>query len=242
MTRSIHATTASGDAVTLDAAAKPASRGRTLAQLEHNAMQALGLVRATLAALQGVAAPIDRAGLLLSHTRGVLDASIRPELKRLFGEIGDGVRSAAHGGQLLLCGQTVAFALDDPWQESSGPVCIELPELWESALGSSGLATLELHNASNALIVMQRVSGLQALVQQSRKRLTAEHQRLGAVLGRLHGGRVRDATLTAARADEGFVDLIGRVRDHVLGSGSVALRVQGAPSTRAAWLVEACEK
>jgi hypothetical protein len=32
------------------------------------------------------------------------------------------------------------------------------------------------------------------------------------------------------------------VRDRVLGSGSAALRVQGAPSTRAAWLVEACEK
>jgi hypothetical protein len=89
---------------------------------------------------------------------------------------------------------------------------------------------------------MQRVSGMQSLVQDSIKHLSAEHQRLGAVLGRLHRGRVRDTTLTAARADEGFVDLIGRVRDHVLGSGSTALRVQGAPSTRAAWLVEACEK
>jgi hypothetical protein len=242
MTRSIHATTASGDAVTLEAGAKPAARGRTLAQLEHNAMQALGLVRATITALQGVAAQIERAVLLLSHTRGVVDSSIRPELKRVFNEIGDRVRSAAHGGQLLLCGQTVAFALDDPWQESSGAVCIELPELWEAALGGSGLATLELQNARNALTVMQRLSALQSLVQESMKRFGVEHQRLGAVLGRLHRGRVRDATLTAARADEGFVDLIGRVRDHVLGSGTTALRVQGAPSTRAAWLVEACER
>jgi hypothetical protein len=86
------------------------------------------------------------------------------------------------------------------------------------------------------------VSALQAQVQLARKQLTAANQQLGAVLGRLHRGRIHDATLTAARADEGFVDLIGRVRDHVLDSGSVALRVQGAPSTRAAWLVEAYEK
>jgi hypothetical protein len=189
-----------------------------------------------------VAAQLDRAGLLLSHTRGVVEAAIRPELKRVFTEIGDRVRVAAHGGQPLLRGETVAFALDDPWQESSGPVCIELPELWESTLGSNSLATLELQGAANALTVMQRVSALQALVQQSIKRLAGERQRLGAVLGRLHRGRLRDQQLTAARADEGFVALRGRVRDRVLGSGSAALRVQGAPSTRAAWLVEACEK
>src|ERR1700753_3589557 len=78
MTRSIHATTASGDAVTLGAGATLASHGRTLAHLEHNAMQALGLVRATLVALQGVGAQLDRASLLLSHPRGVIDFAIRP--------------------------------------------------------------------------------------------------------------------------------------------------------------------
>jgi hypothetical protein len=69
MSRAIHETTPSGDEVTLEANAQLCARGRTVAQVEHNAMQALDLVRATLAALSGVTPALDRFALLLSSHR-----------------------------------------------------------------------------------------------------------------------------------------------------------------------------
>src|SRR5262245_42490957 len=133
MTRAIHATTASGDAITLEAAAELGARGRTTAQLEHNAMQALGLVRASAHALQDVAQLLDRAMLLLASSRAVVDPTVRPELRRVFTQIADVVRTAHHAGQPLLRGSSVVYALEDPWQETSEPAHIDLPDLHECA-------------------------------------------------------------------------------------------------------------
>ena len=95
MNRSIHATTASGDAVTLEACTQTASRERTLAQVEHNAMQALGLVRAGLHALEPMFHGLDRIALLLSNSRGVVDPTVKPELKRVFSDLAQHVSVAA---------------------------------------------------------------------------------------------------------------------------------------------------
>jgi hypothetical protein len=42
--------------------------------------------------------------------------------------------------------------------------------------------------------------------------------------------------------NDDFDRLAERLRDQVLRAGASALRVQGAPSTRAAWLVEGFEE
>jgi hypothetical protein len=235
MTRAVHATTASGDAITLEASAELGARGRTTAQLEHNAMQALGLARASSHALQEAAQLLERAGLLLASSRVVVDPTIRPELRRVFTLLAERVSTASHAGQLLLRGGTVVYALEDPWQETSELASIDLPDLNESA----ELVSLELNNAS---LVNQRTSAFQAEVRKDQKRFAALSKSLCGALEKLHRGRTKNPHATARVQDDGFVALIGRVRDHVLDSGSSALQVQGAPSTRAAWLVEALEK
>lgn len=235
MTRAVHATTASGDAITLEASAELSARGRTTAQLEHNAMQALGLARACSHALQEVMQLLDRVALLLASSRGVVDPTVRPELRRVFTQLSEHVQASNHAGQALLCGGTVVYALEDPWQETSEQVQIDLPDLSDSA----ALASLELNSA---VIVNQRTSAAQALLRKEQKRFAALSKSLCGALEKLHRGRAKNPQAPARVQDEGFVALIGRVRDHVLDSGSAALQVQGAPSTRAAWLVEALEK
>ena len=153
MSRSIHATTASGDAVTLETCTQSASRDRTLAQVEHNAMQALALVRAGLHALEPMFRGLDRIALLLSHSRGVVEATVKPELKRVLSDLINHVSVAAWSGEALLRGGARAFALEDPWNETGQPLTVELPDLSESV---RTLAQLDLNGAANALALSQR--------------------------------------------------------------------------------------
>ncbi|MET0388572.1 MAG: hypothetical protein ABW321_21555 [Polyangiales bacterium] len=242
MTRSVHTTTASGDAITLAPGAHATAQsrtGRTVAQLEHNAMLALALVRATLHALERVATGTDRAALLLSNSRSLVDPAVKPELRRLFGELTDVVHSALWNGEPLLCGGGSAFAIDDPWREGSEPLCVELPDLQHT---TQALVAVDLAGSTNALIVGQRNGALHSEVRHAQKRLGSTADQLRELLTMPRRAGHEAAPEPPARsqraADEGFVSLIGRVRDHVLHAGSSALRVQGAPSTRAAWLIE----
>jgi hypothetical protein len=240
MTRATHATTASGDAVTLEASAEQGARGRSLAQLEHNAMQALGLVRAALVAVQAVGHNLDRASLMLSRSQGAIDPGLKPELKRVIASVTQQVNTASHAGHSLLDGNAVAFALDDPWLEASEPLGIDLPDLTQSVLGKGGLSELDLIGTTSVNIAVQRIHAAQSAVREGQRSLSQSAQALSAVLARLHEARGRSAE--PRNQDDGFIAMIGRVRDQVLRSGSVALRVQGAPSTRAAWLVEASDE
>ncbi|MEY4581331.1 MAG: hypothetical protein RL701_6034 [Pseudomonadota bacterium] len=243
MTRAIQTTTASGDAITLEASATPPTRGRMVAQLEHNAMQALALVRTTLAALQRVVQCCDRANLLLSRSRGVVEPAIKPELRRTFGELAELVNGTQFGGEPVLTGGTCPFALEDPWNETGEPFAIELPDLHES---TQALAAVDLNGAANALQLGQRTNALLGEVRVAQKQLGAAVVRLNQVLfsqrrGAEVPGADRSALVTAKRdrqQDENFVSMIGRVRDRVLTSGGAALLVQGGLSARATSLLE----
>jgi hypothetical protein len=207
-----------------------------VAQLEHNAMQALALVRAAHNALAEVARVADRAALLLSHSRGLVEAAVKPELQRVFAAIVGQVQAAAVNGEPLLQGGAQAFALDDPWQPASEPLCVELPDL---RLAADALAAVDLSGGANALTVSQRNTVLLGEVRLAQKQLTATAKRLVEQLGKQRRDGDGAPLPSARRAqDEGFVSMIGRVRDHVLHAGDAALRVQGPPTTRAAWLVE----
>jgi hypothetical protein len=239
MSRVIQKTTASGDAISLGASHRSAVPGRSVAQLEHNGMQALSLVRATLNALVALTRYSDRITLLLTHSRGLVDVTIKPELKRVFGEIADHVNTAALHGEPLLCGGASAYALGDPWHETSEPFCIELPDLRHAA---QALTSIDLLGGTNALALGKRNEELLGELRHTQKQLTLAAHRLSEVLANARRERNASEPPPPRRnQDEGFVSLIGRVRDQVLHAGGAALRVQGAPSTRAAWLVEGPE-
>ena len=240
---SIPALTPAGDAVTLEASGdgstRDGSRGRLLAQLEHNAMLALGLVRAGMLALQGVARQLERATHLLSRHHGVIEANAAEELRRVFSELIQHVRTASHDGHLLLEGAVVPFALDDAWQESSEPLLVELPDLSPSVLDSGGLHELELNTRMAVLPVLQRLNAVRSEQQQGLASLQRAAQQLNVVLSRLHKSRAHHSR---AQATDNFNQLAERLRDHVLRAGGSALRVQGQPSTRAAGLVQGLEE
>jgi hypothetical protein len=216
-----------------------------LAQLEHNAMQALALVRATLGALERVVQGCDRASLLLSGSRGVVEPNIKPELRRTFGELAVLVNSSQFDGEPVLTGGSFPFALEDPWHETSDPFAIELPDLNEP---TQALAVIDLNGAANALQLSQRNNVLLGEARIAQKRLSATVERLHQVLfsqrrgDAANGDRAALSALVAAKRDrlqdESFVSMIGRVRDHVLTSGGAALLVQGTLSARVTSLLE----
>lgn len=237
MSRSIHATTGSGDAVTLETCTQTASRERTVAQVEHNAMQALALVRAALRALEPVFQALDRIALLLSHSRGVVEAAVKPELKRVLIELAEHVSTAAWSGEPLLRGGARAFALDDPWNdETKQPLTIELPDLAEAV---RALSQLDLIGAANALAYGQRNAAAQQEVRRTQRHLQQLAKQLADVLARRRRSAARSSqTISKRGPDDVFVTMVSHVRDHVLAAGPEALRVQGSPTTRAASLVE----
>ena len=104
----IPATTASGDAVILEATPEPqardGTRGRLLAQLEHNAMAALGLVRAGVSGLQSVSRLLDRAAQMLAQNKIVVDPAKARELQRAFTELVEHVQTRAYAEHALLQG------------------------------------------------------------------------------------------------------------------------------------------
>jgi hypothetical protein len=223
MNRALHATTPGGDEVTLEANAQLATRGRTVAQVEHNAMQALDLVRATLTALTEVSELTDRLSLLLSHGHGMPEATVAPELQRVIAQLGELIHGATTREDPLLCGGGATFAVEDPQIDSSTPLRIELPDL-EPAF--SEVADVVSPAAVKALL---------GQVHAARKQLTATSQRLSGVLASQRPPR----PVFPRVADDGFVALTQSVRESVLHAGDDALRVQGSPSARATWLIEA---
>jgi hypothetical protein len=237
-------TTASGDAVSVEApaegAAPSSSRGRLLAQFEHNAMLALGLVRAGLLALQGVTGLLERATQLLSRHHGVLEPGAANSLRRVFDELAQHVQNASHDGHSLLTGVSVAFALDDPWQAASEPLHIALPDLSSSVLGEAGVQELQLGARTTVAPILQRLNAVRSALQQGQVSMQQAGEQLSVVLTRLDANRVKSAP--GPEAADTFDRLAEQVRDHVLRAGASALRVQGAPSTRAAWLVEGFEE
>jgi hypothetical protein len=244
MPRSITpATTASGDAVILEATPEPhardGTRGRVLAQLEHNAMAALGLVRAAVSSLQSVSRLVDRAAQMIAQNQVVLDANKTREVQRVFRELIEHVQTSAYAEHELLQGATVSFALDDPWLEASELLFVQLPDLRPSVLGAEGVASTDFGPLPSAAHIMHRINGVRTAVAQGHVSLQRAVRRLNVVVVRLNANRGK-STPVPASPDE-FQRFIGRVRDHVLRSGASALRVQGTPSTRAASLVEGAE-
>jgi hypothetical protein len=236
MSRSIHPTTASVDAVTLETCTQTASRERTVAQVEHNAMLALAMVRAALGALEPVFQGLDRISLLLLHSRGLVEASIKPELKRVLVELANHVSAAAWSGEPLLQGGTRAFALDDPWNETGQPLTIALPELDEAV---HALSELDLGGAANALALGQRNAAALQEVRKTQRQLQQLAKQLADVLAKRRRSAARSSqTISKRGPDDVFVTMVSLVRDHVLAAGPEALRVQGSPTTRAAYLVE----
>lgn len=229
----IHATTTpSGDEVTLEVTAQVRTRPRALAQVEHNAMQALDLVRSTLTALSEVTRSLDRAALLLSHSHGGTETAVWPELARVIEQLGTQIESAELHGEPILQGGQAAFALRDPSDELTEPVQVELPNL------SHDWRELAAHAADGAAQLTERHAVLSRHVQAARRRLANQAKRLSEVLSAER--RQAPAPAAARRLDdERFVAMTQQVRDSVLHAGDAALLVQGTPSTRAAWLVEA---
>jgi hypothetical protein len=231
MSRATHATTPSGDEVTLEANAQLAARERTVAQVEHNAMQALDLVRATLHALGELTGPLDRLAALLSHSRSVPLSTISPELQRLIEQLGASIHAAALREDPLLTGGGASFVVENPQDSSSAPLQIELPDL---SGAYAELAELDIATSTHALITLKQVH-LASTVQAAKKQFTGLAQRLTRLLGSQRPPR----PLMPRAEDEGFVAMIQTVRQHVLHAGDAALRVQGSPSSRATWLIEA---
>lgn len=230
MSRAVHATTPSGDEVTLEANAQLCARGRTVAQVEHNAMQALDMVRATLAALSGITPLLDRLALLLSNARTVPMATLVPELQRVIEQLGRAIHAASLRDDPLLSGGSASFAVDDPRDDASTPLVIDLPDL---ASAFAELASLNLQTAGPTQLTTKQVQ-LTSRVQAARKQLTATAQRLSAVLASQRPTRQKPPRAE----DDGFVELIQNVRQSVLHAGDTALRVQGSPTARATWLIE----
>jgi hypothetical protein len=230
MSRVIHATTPSGDEVTLEASGQLCARGRTVAQVEHNAMQALGLVRATLAALSDVTPVLDRVALLLAHSRGSAMSALVPELRRVTAQLGKTIHAAALRDDPLLVGGSATFAIDDPHDLSSTPLRIELPDL-RSAFAE--LAELDLHATNHALLTAKQVH-LTSQVESAKQRLGEAAQRVSSALASQRPPRQKPPRAE----DEGFVAMIQSVRESVLHAGDAALRVQGNLSARATWLIE----
>lgn len=236
MNPAIHATAPSGDEVTLEANAQLGARGRTVAQVEQNAMHALNLVRAALIGLDQVTKGLDRAALLLAHNHQAIDPAVRPELRRTLEQLGEHLRGATLHGEPLLQGGSTSFALQEPGDDISEPLIVELPAL-EAAF--SELVEAELSGGSHAW-VSQRHETLASEVQLARRQLEQQAARLGEVLA--HRRRIHAPAAQRRAEDEGFIAMIQQVRDDVLHAGEAALLVQGSPSVRAAWLVEAIER
>jgi len=230
MSRAIHATTPSGDEVTLEANAQQCLRGRTVAQVEHNAMQALDLVRATLAALSGLAPVLDRLALLLSNSRGIAAGALASELQRMIDQLGQTIHGAALRDDPLLSGGSAKFLIDDPQDQTSIPLEIDLPDL-SSAFAE--LAALDLATTTVAQLTAKQTQ-LTGQALTAKKRLSDLAQRLSGVLANQRPSREKPPRAE----DEGFVAMIQNVRQRVLHAGDAALRVQGSPSARATWLIE----
>jgi hypothetical protein len=229
MSRAIHETTPSGDEVTLEANAQLSTRERKVAHVEHNAMQALDLVRAALAALSDVTPALDRLALLVSNDRGTAMSALAPELQRVIEQLGQTIRTAALRDDPLLRGGSATFVVEDPHDQFSTPLQIDLPDL---AAAFAELAEVDLQQMPGALLATKQAH-LTGQVQQARKQLTSTSQRLGRVLASQRPPRQK---LPRAE-DESFVAMIQSVRESVLHAGDTALRVQGSLSARATWLI-----
>ena len=153
MSRAIHETTPSGDEVTLEANAQLCTRERTVAQVEHNAMQALDLVRAALAALREVTPPLDRLALLVSNSRSAAASTLAPELQRVIEQLGQNIHTAALRDDPLLTGGSATFAVDDPQDQSSTPLRIDLPDL---SAAFSELAEVDLQETAWGLLATRQ--------------------------------------------------------------------------------------
>ena len=239
---SIPVLTDAGDAVTLHAgsdANREGGHGRLLAQLEHNAMLALGLVRAGAFALQAVSRLMERATHLLSRHHGVLEAQVAHDLRRVFSDLIQYVQTAQHAGQPLLTGAIAQFALDDAWRQTSEPLQIKLPDLTHSVLSDTGIHGLELDSRMVVLPVLQALNTVRGDIQTGHASLQNATQQLNVVLTRLYESRAKHPP---AKAAHDFQQLAVHVRDHVLRAGGAALRVQGPPTERATGLVEGLEE
>jgi hypothetical protein len=229
--------------VILEAASEPSprdgTRGRVLAQLEHNAMLALGLVRAGSHALQGATRLLERSAQIVSPNQVVLEPTRARDLRRGFEELIEHVKSSVYGEHPLLQGACVSFALDDPWLEASELLFVQLPDLCESVLSDEGITGVNFEPLTHASYVAHRINGVRNAIAQGHVSLQHAVRRLNVVVLRLNANRGKNPATQASPDD--FQRLTGRVRDHVLRSGASALRVQGTPSTRAASLVEGAE-
>jgi hypothetical protein len=237
MSRPTHATTPSGDEVTLEANAQVGVQPRSVAQVEHNAMQALDLVRAALTALNNVTRLLERASLLLAHGRGSVAAAVVAELERVHEQLGMTIGTAELYATPLLRGGGAAFALQGPRDELSEPIWVALPDLHEPYLA---LLAEPLRAGEGSGRLSQRYAELTSRALAARAELTANTKLLCEVL-RNQRQRVAKTAVPRRADDERFVSLIQQVRTSVLHAGHAALRVQGNPTSRAAWLVEAIE-
>jgi hypothetical protein len=227
------------EAVIVEASETPARAsggGRVLAQLEHNAMLALGLTRAAHAALHALSEPLDRAAELAERAQTFVDPTSARELRSSFDAVKERVENAAHAGHTLLQGGAVSFALDDPWIEPSDRLYVELPDLGPSVLGPDGLCAIELTPRAGGLISL-RIGAVRHAIARGHGNLERATHQLDVVVLRLNASRSK-STPPPKLLEEEFADFTGRVRDHVLRSGASALRVQGTPSTKAASLIE----
>jgi hypothetical protein len=224
------------DAVTLLASGSGLAHGRQLALREQNTMHALGLVRAGMAALQGVSRTLERAGVVLARSRGMLEPKGIPELRQLIAELAQQTRSAQHDGHTLLNGGSVAFALADPWLETSELTHVELPALSLVVLSEQGLAGLELTATTSVLAVLQRMARARTALQEGHALLQRGANQLNVVLQRLHADRNQGVPARVKELD--IAKWVEQLREHMLAPGSNALSVQGTPTTRAASLVE----
>lgn len=231
MSRAVHATTPSGDEVTLEANAQLCARGRTVAQVEHNAMQALDLVRATLAALSDVTPALERLALLLSNGRGIAASALAAELTRVIQQLGEVIHAAALRDDPLLTGGSAKFIVHDQHDLTSTPLQIDLPDL-SSAFAE--LAELDLQATTVAQLAAKQTQ-LMGQVLTARKQLMVTAQGLSGVLASQRPPRQKPPRAE----DEGFIAMIQSVRQRVLHAGGAALRVQGSPSARATGLIEA---
>lgn len=193
-------------------------------------MQALDLVRATLAALGELAPALDRLALLLANSQSIAPAALSSELQRVIAQLGEIIHSAALRDDPLLRGGSAKFLVEDPHDLRSTPLQIELPDL-SSAFAD--LAAIDLAAATRPELASQHAQ-LASLVQTARTQLSDLAQRLSKVLA-----SQRPPAPSARATDDGFVELIQSVRERVLHAGDAALRVQGSPSSRATWLIEA---
>lgn len=207
-------------------------RSRVLGKDEHNAMLALGLVRAAGRTWLALEPKLLRASELLLSLGPGRESASRAELGKLYDELNRTIAGATFEGKPMFDGECAVFDVEDA-RHNGEPLSVSLPDLSMLLRGERGLDGF-LARARSRFDLEQMAEVLRAAVADGKAMLRESDRQLSVLLTHFHRQR-HDPTVRGAEPDLAIA--AAKLSERVMRAGSAAFAAQGELSTRASSLV-----